>query len=85
MNLNLSSMVSLQDHSVGLILIFIGPRKKISHLNLISMGKSFKGTKKKQDKNTFKMFEVPIGNSKHAEKLSFTVRPNDQVLSKVIE
>ena len=37
--------------------------------------KIFQSHDKTQDTNTFKMFEVPIGNSKCVEKLSFTVRP----------
>ena len=28
-----------------------------------------------QDTNTFKLFQVPIGNSKYVEKLSFTMMP----------
>ena len=35
----------------------------------------YQRNEKTQDTNTFKMFEVPIGNSKCAVKLSFTVRP----------
>ena len=42
MKINSSSRVSLKDHSVGLILVFIGLKKILSHVNLVSIGKSFK-------------------------------------------
>ena len=44
--INSSSMVSLQDHSVGLILILIGLRKFLANVNLISIGKYIKCTTK---------------------------------------
>ena len=43
MRLNSSSTVSLKDHSVGLIFILIGLRKILVHVDLIYVGKSFKG------------------------------------------
>ena len=46
MKLNPSSKASLQDHSVGLTLIFITFKKISAHLNLISTGKSIKGMTK---------------------------------------
>ena len=44
--LNSSSKVILQDHSVGLILIFILLKKYLAHVNLIFIGKAFKGMTK---------------------------------------
>ena len=46
MKLNSSSKVSLQYHSVGLILILIVLKKILAHVNLISIGKYFKGMTK---------------------------------------
>ena len=43
MQLNSSSTVSLQDHSVCFILIFITLKKSLSHVNLTSEGKYFRG------------------------------------------
>ena len=39
---NSSSKVSLQDHSVGLILVFIGLNKTVANANLTSIGEYFK-------------------------------------------
>ena len=49
-NINSSYKVSLQDHRIGLILIFIVPKKSLSHLNLISIGKYTKSMKKNRIK-----------------------------------
>ena len=46
MKLNSSSKVSLQDCSIGLILVLIGLGKMLAHVNLISVGKYFKGMTK---------------------------------------
>ena len=43
-------------------------RKLLSHVNLSFIGKYFKGMTKSNIKIKFKMFEVPIGNSKCVEK-----------------
>ena len=46
MMINSSSRVSLQNHSVGLILILIGLKKIPAHVNLVSIGKYIKGMNK---------------------------------------
>ena len=42
LKINSSSMISVQDHSVGSILIFIVLKKSLAHVNLVSMKKSIK-------------------------------------------
>ena len=46
-NIKLNSRVSLQDHSVGFILILIVSKKSLAHVNLIYEKKSIKGMMKK--------------------------------------
>ena len=69
MKLDSSSKVSLQDHSVGLILICVGLKKHLAHVNLIR--KIFQSHDKTQDTYTFKMFEVLIGRFKLCGKIKF--------------
>ena len=53
-NINSSSRVSLQYHSVGLILILIGLKKLLSHVNLNYIRKSIKSMMKHKIKIHFK-------------------------------
>ena len=71
MKLNSSSKVNLQDHSVGSILTLIGLKYILAHLRLISIKKLFQSYDDTKDTNTFKIFQVLIGNSKCVEIVKF--------------
>ena len=67
MKLNSSSKVYLQDNSVGLILTFDWIEVNFSTRDTDFYKKLFQRHGDTQDTNTFKRFQVPIGNSKCVE------------------
>ena len=64
MMINSSSRVSLQDQSVGLVLVLIGLKKILAHMNLISTSKYIKGMTKHKVQTYFKClkFQLEIQN-----------------------
>ena len=71
MRINSSSRVSLQDTSFGVILVLVGLKKSTNEPNLYK--NCFQRHDETQDKNTFKMFLFPIGNSKNMEEMKFHI------------
>ena len=75
----------MQDPIVGLILILIGLKKILSHVNLSYIRKYFKVTTNHKIQRHLKCLKSQSEIENVWGKLSFTVRSNAQALSKVIE
>ena len=86
MNLNSSSKVNLQDHSVWFYLDFDWIEVNFSTRETDFCKENFQSHDNTQDKNSFKIFQFPIGNSKCAEKFKFhSDAPMLKYCQKVVE
>ena len=70
-NQNLNFKVNPEDHDYGLILILIGLTSIFALVNLISIKKLFQNHDNKQETDTFRIFQVPIGNAKVVKSFVF--------------
>ena len=64
MKINSSFRVSMKYHSIVLILIFIGPKKLLSHVNLISIRQYLKGNIKHKIKIHLKCLYLQLAMQK---------------------